>query len=92
MTFSTHNRVGAQVHEQSGDRAEFCAYLDKVLPVAARMMTSDTVTREHFTAARHGMHWLTADVTYIEHEELVLKNGLHVKQEVLCERCQEARL
>jgi hypothetical protein len=81
MTFTTHEHLGAQVHERSGNREEFCALLEKVMPILAKKMTSYNVTRTHFTATRHGLHWLTADISYGEQEDLVFTNGMHLKQE-----------
>ena len=81
MTFSTLDRVGGQVHERKGNREEFCAVLDKVMPVMAKKMTSYAVTREHFTATRQGIHWLSTIVSFTEHEDIVFTDGMHVRQD-----------
>lgn len=80
VTYSIRDHVGAQLHERSGSRDEFCDYLDKFMPVMAKKMTSYGVTREHYTATRGGMLLLSAEVSYTEHEDIVFTDGMHIKQ------------
>jgi hypothetical protein len=80
MTFSTHDSVGDRALDRKGDRAEFCDSLNKVLPRLAQSVKSTNTTRDNLTVTRDATHWWTADVSYIEHEEMTLDTGMHLKQ------------
>jgi hypothetical protein len=81
MTFSTHDTIGARVQDRAGGRAEFCEYLDKVVPLLAQKVRSTNTTRDNLTVTRDPLHWWTAEVSYTEHEETTLDSGLHMKTE-----------
>jgi len=79
MTFSLHDRGTGRLLEKQGGRSEMCDYLHKIVPVMAKAISSENVTRDNFTMTRHGLHWWTADVSYTEHRDTTLGSKVHVK-------------
>jgi hypothetical protein len=79
MTFSMHGTVNGRSTDREGDRAQMCADLQKLLPVLAKVVTDVKVTRDNLKVTRHGLHWWTAEVSYNEHRDRTLQNGMHLK-------------
>jgi hypothetical protein len=79
MTYSIHETTTGRLQEQEGDRAEMCAYLQKVLPPMAKAVTAVSVKRDNIVATRHGLHWWTANVSYTEHRDTTIGSALHLK-------------
>ena len=44
-----------------------------------KVVTDDNVTREDFKVTRPSLHWWTAEVSYTEHRDRTLQNGMHLK-------------
>jgi hypothetical protein len=68
-----------QVFTLEGNKADFCAYLDKALPAMSKALTGVQVTRDDFTIKRDPWHWWTADVSYTEHRTTSLAGGVELK-------------
>ena len=79
MTYSLHDQIGARSQDQAGGRAEMCAYLQKTVPAMSKAITAVSVTRENLKVTRQGLHWWTAEVSYMEHRDTTLGSTLHVK-------------
>lgn len=84
-TFTDDARVSITDHTMErvfsleGGKAEVCGYLERVLPLASRALTSMQVTRDEFVIRHRAWHWWTADVSYAEHRRALLVGGVEVK-------------
>ena len=79
MSFDIDDASMGRHMQVSGGKDDFCDYVRKTTPVMARMTAGVHMTRDNIKIERHGLHWWTADVTYVEHWTFSVGGGLSLE-------------
>jgi ketosteroid isomerase-like protein len=79
MTFSMHDESSERPFDMEGNKEDFCAYLEKALPMMSKVVSSMQLTREDLIVKRQGWFGWRAEVSYTEHRVTGIADRMSVK-------------